>query len=869
MGGQREARDVGLDQGVRQLVRVDHGRPGGGLGLRGGPGGQALGVLALAARGVVGGQLRGQLLRTGLAGGGPGQPPRPAQLRLAGGGQGQPQRPAQLLVDVQAVDPGAAGQQAADQAEVLGAARGLGEETGPGQLVVAAGDGVAQLAQGAVGEQPAALGAPGRVGVQVDGGLRLGVQRLQHADVALLAGEAQHQGDVVAGRHQAVPGEVPDGGPGQRAGEVLADVAEAGAQGLQRVLVEADLAVGQVVVVEQHQRRAGAAGRRGDHGAGAGDVQLDPLGAHQGAVGVPVVQADRDPVRAQDPTRRSRRIIRSVLEDGQLGDPALGVGGDLRGERVDAGGLQPGGGPGLEVAAAGLLQDVQQVGELGVAEGVALEVAAGALEEGLRTGVRHQLLEDGGTLGVGDAVEVELGVLQVPDVRGDRVRGGELVLPVGPGLALVGEGDPGGGVAGAGADQAVGAHEVGEGLLQPQVVPPAHGHQVAEPHVRHLVQDDVGPALVGGVGDLRAEDELLAEGDAAGVLHRADVVLGDKGLVVLAEGVRVVELLVEEVESELGDAEDLVRVEVRGEGLAAHRGERDLQGGAVGELAAVVVAGDVVRAGDDGGEVGGDRLGRRELPGAGAAFRGDVLVRGVGPHVPGGRGGHGEGERGLQVRLFEVREHPAGVGRLVVGVEVGLAVHRVDEAVQALAGAAVGAVGLDGQLVLGGQAVHVHPGAVVGGGRVDGAAVEGDGADGGGEQVEEGVRTGPGAAEGDRGGGAEGGGRCVRRRGHVQPDPVAVHGQEAGPLLGFVAAEVLARHGGTPLSGSHGGAGLGGEVSVRGGGRARGVILSRPPPSVPLHRPPRPRRNQRRRAGVGPRGRISPCPDHLTKDDTQ
>src|SRR5256886_9654917 len=34
--------------------------------------------------------------------------------------------------------------------------------------------------------------------------------------------------------------------------------------------------------------------------------------------------------------------------------------------------------------------------------------------------------------------------------------------------------------------------EGGERLLQPQVVPPAHGDQVAEPHVRHLVQDQLG-----------------------------------------------------------------------------------------------------------------------------------------------------------------------------------------------------------------------------------------------------------------------------------------------------------------------------------------------------------------------------------------
>jgi hypothetical protein len=37
------------------------------------------------------------------------------------------------------------------------------------------------------------------------------------------------------------------------------------------------------------------------------------------------------------------------------------------------------------------------------------------------------------------------------------------------------------------------ADELGERLVEPQVVPPAHRHEVAEPHVRHLVRDDHAP----------------------------------------------------------------------------------------------------------------------------------------------------------------------------------------------------------------------------------------------------------------------------------------------------------------------------------------------------------------------------------------
>src|SRR5699024_11672329 len=42
-----------------------------------------------------------------------------------------------------------------------------------------------------------------------------------------------------------------------------------------------------------------------------------------------------------------------------------------------------------------------------------------------------------------------------------------------------------------------GGDELGKGLVQPQVVPPAHRHQVPEPHVRQLVQDGQVAALVG------------------------------------------------------------------------------------------------------------------------------------------------------------------------------------------------------------------------------------------------------------------------------------------------------------------------------------------------------------------------------------
>ena len=50
-----------------------------------------------------------------------------------------------------------------------------------------------------------------------------------------------------------------------------------------------------------------------------------------------------------------------------------------------------------------------------------------------------------------------------------------------------------------------------EALVEPQVVPPAHRHEVAEPHVGQLVEDRLGAAEALGVGRRVAEDLALAE----------------------------------------------------------------------------------------------------------------------------------------------------------------------------------------------------------------------------------------------------------------------------------------------------------------------------------------------------------------------
>ncbi len=76
-------------------------------------------------------------------------------------------------------------------------------------------------------------------------------------------------------------------------------------------------------------------------------------------------------------------------------------------------------------------------------------------------------------------------------------------------------------------------------------------------------------------------------------------------------------------------------------------------------------------------------------------------------------------ERRLEVGLLEHREDAARVGHLELRVEVDLAVDRVDEAVQALARVGVHAVGVDDELVLGGEIVERDARVGESGGRVE------------------------------------------------------------------------------------------------------------------------------------------------------
>src|SRR3989442_14546677 len=71
-------------------------------------------------------------------------------------------------------------------------------------------------------------------------------------------------------------------------------------------------------------------------------------------------------------------------------------------------------------------------------------------------------------------------------------------------------------------------HEGREALVEPEIVPPFHRDEIAEPHVSNLVRDYLSDALLSrGARVLVGMQQDLSEGYRAPVLHRPISELGD------------------------------------------------------------------------------------------------------------------------------------------------------------------------------------------------------------------------------------------------------------------------------------------------------------------------------------------------------
>ncbi|MNV13056.1 hypothetical protein D3C71_1036830 [compost metagenome] len=175
------------------------------------------------------------------------------------------------------------------------------------------------------------------------------------------------------------------------------------------------------------------------------------------------------------------------------------------------------------LARRGLVHLAPQVVGDGIAVSVSADVGTHAVAPRIRADVILQHADHRRALAVGDAIKCLAGLLHRRHVLHDRVRGDIGVLPhratadarspdtveIPFRMQLV---------------RGAAGHPGGEAFVEPQVVPPRHRHQVAEPLVRDFMRGNAENALlVRHAGHRRIDQQRVLEGeDRAPVFHRAE-----------------------------------------------------------------------------------------------------------------------------------------------------------------------------------------------------------------------------------------------------------------------------------------------------------------------------------------------------------
>ena len=162
--------------------------------------------------------------------------------------------------------------------------------------------------------------------------------------------------------------------------------------------------------------------------------------------------------------------------------------------------------------------------QLGVSIGIFGEVELHTEFEGLRSDIFVHLLQEAAALAIGNTIEEFFGFDGVFGLGGNRMRGGSLVRTDAP-LLVLDQIQPGlifdilvGVLAQTG-------HKCGERLVEPEVIPPNHSDQVAEPLMRDFVHDHVLEPEFPGPCGLCLEQNHFGIGDAPHVFHGAEVIL--------------------------------------------------------------------------------------------------------------------------------------------------------------------------------------------------------------------------------------------------------------------------------------------------------------------------------------------------------
>ena len=138
--------------------------------------------------------------------------------------------------------------------------------------------------------------------------------------------------------------------------------------------------------------------------------------------------------------------------------------------------------------------------QFGVLEGILCKVSLNTLREHASTELEEGLIEPGSALSVRDTIENILSHFSVHHIHANWMSSLFLVLLYsietlvkedGPGIFVF--------LKTWGFVKANVANVVGKAFIEPQVIPPLHGHEVAEPHVRDLVQKDIENGLLSSI----------------------------------------------------------------------------------------------------------------------------------------------------------------------------------------------------------------------------------------------------------------------------------------------------------------------------------------------------------------------------------
>ena len=252
----------------------------------------------------------------------------------------------------------------------------------------------------------------------------------------------------------------------------------------------------------------------------------------------------------------------------------------------------------------GTLQRLPEIGGGAVAIGMRGHVGADAVAKRRLAEVIFQHADQRLTLVVSDGVERHHRLALVGDRLLDRVRStprvesqGILLLgvPVQPALPLRVK-----------LLRGLGRHPGRKTFVEPEIIPPRHGDEIAEPLMRHFMRDDAEDAAPRAIRIGRGIEQqpALEKGDAAPVLHGAAKAAGHRDQVELGQRIFDAEIIVEPgqelhsaVEGELplrglargGDDPDRDAVHLRGDPLQlAHRQDeqvaRHFRGGCESDL---------------------------------------------------------------------------------------------------------------------------------------------------------------------------------------------------------------------------------------------------------------------------------------------